>query len=1051
MKYIFYCLALLCLCTSAIAQETNYKESQTHTQYMDSIMLHLDKNKWPSPNLYDRVYPFAKLDEYDADSTIIDLDYYLQAMSEIERSRIDINLNNDSFFNHHHLKTYTNYANSQKTLPVFGLHYSINYIDTNALLDGRIKTEAEMMYDGVGSSAYKSKTINMLAIGDGNKLYANTAYKLNTIYSAYSFASDMIISTIKISSEKFKKTWVFDVKNLNNEIKFDEVTKDVLTIEAFDGNIKLFTTKQNVHYKMNPNASRPPCTKLVQGIDGFESYQGMYETKPYKGDGEYMVFYGSTNGQCHTKLLDPIIISDAWDALDKRQIYYNNSALNWYQYNGNSEDIYHKHLTWTDNDQQTGTPHNLVADFNAKGYDVVIVNYNQSFHDLNAVQVVTYVTTMGLNIPIYNTVMMPSKIIDGGADYIQRNAQILVKIIKDVNNELKNVAPISDKKTVIIGPSMGGQITRYALRWMEMQQAIGKPNMDHNCRLWVSFDSPHHGANIPYGLQKTIETFAIKEGDQGALETVQSSFNAPAAMQMVISQIKHPQEQNEALNALGYGILHTSYYNEIASMGMPQNCRKVALINGRYTGGQFHTPGSKMFELNIYTGKHKNWLQLNNKTYYMNNIISDKSNTTKYRLLSYGLLVAYNETNNFAFNQLNYGGLDGCPGGLYDVQSEFYEPIIGSIQQNCNFLGMKGWKWRAGYGFISDATYNMSFIPSYSGLAIINKNMDWTTPIDINNLVCNNNTPFDAVFAPAENESHTFLSKANVAWITQEIEKGKKDNTCIARPCTTPIINPSVVCKNAITYFEMNFPTSVCLNLYNITYTASSNIALQGGIGYNMQFIASSGGNSWIKATIQNPCGADWIIEKSLFVIDNAAAPTIVESPVAGTPCLYSNITSNIAGLNYSWSLDNFATIVSTTSNSPIYSHKITQTIKLKVNSACGLLPIIAKTHNGVNISGCLFKKDEESNMINPTLNELIYAYPNPTSDSWQVLFSDFDNDKRAELKLYDINAAIVWQGNKTDFTTSNITVPAADLPKGIYLLRMVTDRQTHSIQLIKN
>src|SRR5476651_70080 len=102
-----------------------------------------------------------------------------------------------------------------------------------------------------------------------------------------------------------------------------------------------------------------------------------------------------------------------------------------------------------------------------KGYDLIFVTYEQ--YDYNGVH------------------------IDGGADYIQRNAYTLVKIIQDINSKL--VASGSSEKLVVVGPSMGGLISRYALTYMEQH------SLDHNTRLWVSFDSPHLGANIPIGDQ----------------------------------------------------------------------------------------------------------------------------------------------------------------------------------------------------------------------------------------------------------------------------------------------------------------------------------------------------------------------------------------------------------------------------------------------------------------------------------------------------------------------------------------------------------------------
>ena len=79
---------------------------------------------------------------------------------------------------------------------------------------------------------------------------------------------------------------------------------------------------------------------------------------------------------------------------------------------------------------------------------------------------------IALNAPLYTT---DGKDIDGGADYIQRNAMVLVAFIDFINNE-----KVGSEELVIIGPSMGGLIARYGLSYMEQN------SMDHETRLYIS-------------------------------------------------------------------------------------------------------------------------------------------------------------------------------------------------------------------------------------------------------------------------------------------------------------------------------------------------------------------------------------------------------------------------------------------------------------------------------------------------------------------------------------------------------------------------------------
>ena len=67
----------------------------------------------------------------------------------------------------------------------------------------------------------------------------------------------------------------------------------------------------------------------------------------------------------------------------------------------------------------------LIEKLLADGFDVIILNYNS------------------------------------GADYIQRNAQVLISVINNINSQLE--ANGSNSELIIIGPSMAGLISRYAL------------------------------------------------------------------------------------------------------------------------------------------------------------------------------------------------------------------------------------------------------------------------------------------------------------------------------------------------------------------------------------------------------------------------------------------------------------------------------------------------------------------------------------------------------------------------------------------------------------
>ncbi len=170
-----------------------------------------------------------------------------------------------------------------------------------------------------------------------------------------------------------------------------------------------------------------------------------------------------------------------------------------------------------------------------------------------------------------------------GVDYIQRNGLLLTSIIKEVNNY-----KLGNEPNVILGASMGGQVARYALVYMEHHE------IPHCTGLFASLDSPWKGAHIPLAIQWFIHTAAVW-GDADGLR-LQANINSPAAKQMLRFHYTAKQG-NRAYNSKKSHYVRTINYppgtdlapdphytalqNEIALLGdYPKKCRNIALVNG---------------------------------------------------------------------------------------------------------------------------------------------------------------------------------------------------------------------------------------------------------------------------------------------------------------------------------------------------------------------------------------------------------------------------------------------------------------------------------------
>ena len=120
---------------------------------------------------------------------------------------------------------------------------------------------------------------------------------------------------------------------------------------------------------------------------------------------------------------------------------------------------------------------------------------------------------------------------DEGGTYIERNAYLLKSLIENVNSQ-----KFTDNKLVVVGASMGGLVSRYALGYME------KNGYNHDTRLFISFDSPQLGANVPLGLQSWLKFF--KSNNDLIEEKYNNVVCAKAALQMLVYHSEYVNTSN---------------------------------------------------------------------------------------------------------------------------------------------------------------------------------------------------------------------------------------------------------------------------------------------------------------------------------------------------------------------------------------------------------------------------------------------------------------------------------------------------------------------------
>ncbi|QTD37416.1 hypothetical protein JL193_15185 [Polaribacter batillariae] len=285
------------------------------------------------------------------------------------------------------------------------------------------------------------------------------------------------------------------------------------------------------------------------------------------GKMEYKIFFGKNNqtGSCGiARVKKPFIVIDGFDPGDTRRIELEDCDAICQKLNQDENDNFiasdyesiYELMKFSEDPND-----NIVTKLQEENYDVIIIN-----------------------LPTIRAAYDHKKIIhDYGADYIERNAMSLVSFIQEINTKL--TVNKSKEKLVVVGPSMGGQITRFALAYMEKKEhETNKVIWNHNTRLWVSVDSPHQGANIPLSVQGSTYFLGFIAKKEGAKQKYEASLRSPAAKQMLIdhydnvinSRTKSPYFTNyqTALHANGLA----------GSNGYPTKSRNIAMVKWFYVG-----------------------------------------------------------------------------------------------------------------------------------------------------------------------------------------------------------------------------------------------------------------------------------------------------------------------------------------------------------------------------------------------------------------------------------------------------------------------------------
>jgi len=373
-------------------------------------------------------------------------------------------------------------------------------------------------------------------------------------------------------------------------------------------------------------------------------------------------------------------------------------------------------------------------------------------HDLyiNRYGAGTQLRNQGYDIITYN---ITSPIIS-----IDVNAKLFAKFIQFVNNQKEG-----DEEIIIMGVSMGGLVTRHALTYME------ENNIQHQTKLFISFDSPQAGAHIPISMQEMSYDFAVLSflslvmgGVEGAEEVMAlySTLRSPAALEMNLFDL-FKIENGRISSADCYETFHNNLKSLNNCNGYPKNCKNIAISNGSLKG-------------DLQTGLNSLGNTSGNPAikFHINN----------FNAFQRTLTTVAGSDNSSVSGVCPYVGIQSCNSDEEFYISNYREPIEHTPGGYYNWYGMLENIINEYDAFELDYinTRRASYIPTYSSLDLYTNN----PLIDLSSYgkaVVLDNSPFDDIWweTTHDNLSHTSLTSQISNYLIDQITNySTSDNYC---------------------------------------------------------------------------------------------------------------------------------------------------------------------------------------------------------------------------------------------------------------------------------
>lgn len=637
---------------------------------------------------------------------------------------------------------------SQNRIPIFIMLYEYSRIKANALADNLLRTENGRYYDILPrvESPYENKTL-FISAPLKEKIFSGN----QTFYISQDFFISNLTGPISIEID------------FNDGVGYRAVSfGQSITVNYPNNNVKNIKTK--ITYNGNQLFAKAASTEeyCQGGYRPVDEYMIINSTIPFLNPSPYPIQWGDGQavdpnqvgltqakvyiayGAGHTPghLVKPLVFIEGIDFgydlsfTDATGNTIRYGDLGWCEFWGESYDPQDPDNYLHGNPEFKNSPQFLNTMI-AHGYDIMFVDF-----------------------------------IDG-ADFIQRNAMIIVELLNTIKNRQLN-GFYDSQPTVLIGASMGGQVGKYALSYME------KNNIKHCVRDYISFDSPHNGANIPISLQQWIDFFAHNGqggGKDDAKLSLSKRINRPATRQLLV---RHYDDGNAYTQQD-----RIDFQNTMNAIGYPKKLRKVAIASGsRFGASQLYlSPGQQILNTDWSPLSCLNVNFIQGDCYTTNNGLSFAG-----RAFKNGALICLTlspiacagcASTNLLFDHATIGQptsvplWDNAPGGNRNTAEFIASQYNDAVAQFGGVLGGSADPNPLGMPAIP----RESFIPTISALDVKTSNLT----VNIDAFLPNKSEPdpakypFDAYYASPFNQPHVqledanLLNNSNIAWTMREI------------------------------------------------------------------------------------------------------------------------------------------------------------------------------------------------------------------------------------------------------------------------------------------